>query len=97
MSGGWTPLHNSCERDSKATVLVLLRTEAKVNSQILNKMTLLHVAAQNGHFDVVKCLLERDGFNQAAQRYNIHNADQVVLRYQKAQANGKEVYILGSL
>lgn len=90
-------MHNSCERDSKATVLILLQTEAKINSRLLNGMTLLHVAAQNGDLDVVRFLLERDDFDRAARRYNIHNVDQVVLRYQKAQANGKEVYILGSL
>ncbi|OGM44005.1 ankyrin repeat protein [Aspergillus bombycis] len=56
--GGWTPLHNACDKGAKEIVRILLRTGAKINSQLLNGVTPLHLAAQAGHTDVVQCLLE---------------------------------------
>ncbi|QRD91476.1 ankyrin [Aspergillus flavus] len=56
--GGWTPLHNACDKGAKEIVRILLHAGAKINSQLLNGVTPLHLAAQAGHTEVVKCLLE---------------------------------------
>lgn len=66
--GSWTPLHNACEQGSVKILKQLMDAGADINARLLNNMTTpLHVAAQAGHLDIVKCLLAEKDVKRAAK------------------------------
>ncbi|KAF2149540.1 ankyrin [Myriangium duriaei CBS 260.36] len=68
--GGWTALHNACEKGNARIVRTLLSAGADCNARLLNGRTSLHVASNGLHVEVVQMLLAetqvkryaRDGF-----------------------------------
>lgn len=65
--GGWTPLHNACEKGSMEIIRILLEASAELNAKLLNGMSPLHLAAQGGHLEVVQHLLGRKGIKRATR------------------------------
>jgi len=55
---GKSPLHHAAARGRVATVRVLLELKADLNQTTKEEMTALHIAAEVGHADAVKALLE---------------------------------------
>ena len=65
--GGWTPLHNACEKGSLKVVRILVEAGADINAKLLKGLTPLHIAATEGNTDVVKYLLSQPKIKRDAR------------------------------
>ncbi|XP_058807254.1 poly [ADP-ribose] polymerase tankyrase-like [Phymastichus coffea] len=63
--GGWTPLLHAVNAGNERIVKTLIDHGARVNcSTKIGKNTTLHLAANNGHFEIVQLLLERENSSE---------------------------------
>lgn len=81
---GWTPLHVAAISGHALIVKCLIKAEFDQNAQTNDKMTALAYAAQQGHLDVMKVLLEFQCFDLPDDR-GCHALDHAVVR-----CNGKD-------